>query len=124
VQHSVAQNVAEHLLYAAVAVCLLLPAVFGDGAGGWPRRLLANRWLATLGLISYGVFLWHNTIASELSRDGAPDWLPIGQFLSLTVIVLAVSIAVAALSYLLLERPLLRLKYRQGRAQSPRTAAR
>jgi peptidoglycan/LPS O-acetylase OafA/YrhL len=122
-QLSVAQDVGEHLLYAAVALCLLLPAVFGDRAGGWPRRVLANRWLAALGLISYGVFLWHLTLAIKLSGESASGWLPFGRFLSLTVIVLAVSIPVAAASYLLLERPLLRLKYRQGRAQSSRTAA-
>jgi peptidoglycan/LPS O-acetylase OafA/YrhL len=122
-QLSVAQNVGEHLLYAAVALCLLLPAVFGDRSGGWPRVVLANRWLATLGLISYGVFLWHLTLAIKLSGEGASGWLPIGRFLSLTLIALAVSIPVAAVSYLLLERPLLRLKYRQGRAQSSRTAA-
>jgi peptidoglycan/LPS O-acetylase OafA/YrhL len=121
---TVAQNVAEHLLYAAVALCLLLPAVFGDGAGGWPRGVLANRWLAALGLISYGVFLWHLTLAIKLSGEGASGWLPIGRFLSLTVIVLVVSVPVAAASYVLLERPLLRLKYRQGRAQSSRAAVR
>jgi peptidoglycan/LPS O-acetylase OafA/YrhL len=120
---SVAQSVGEHLLYAGVAVCLLLPAVFGDGAGGWPRRVLANRWLARLGLISYGVFLWHLTLAIKLSGERAGGWLPIGNFLSLTVVVLAVSIPIAAASYLLLERPLLRLKYRQRNAQATRTAA-
>ncbi|MEA2431879.1 MAG: hypothetical protein QOI19_2352 [Thermoleophilaceae bacterium] len=119
---SVAQNVGEHLLYAAVALCLLLPAVFGDNGGGWPRRVLAKRWLALLGLISYGVFLWHLTLAIKLSGEGVGGWLPIGRFLSLTVIVVAVSVPVAAASYLLLERPLLRLKYRQGRAQSSRAA--
>jgi peptidoglycan/LPS O-acetylase OafA/YrhL len=121
---SVAQNLGEHVLYAAVALCLLLPAVFGDTGGGWPRRLLANRWLATLGLISYGVFLWHLTLAIKLSGEGAGGWLPIGRFLSLTVIALAVSVPLAAASYLLLERPLLRLKHRQGRAQSSRAAVR
>jgi peptidoglycan/LPS O-acetylase OafA/YrhL len=122
-QQSIAQNIGEHLLYGAVALCLLLPAIFGESSGGWPRRVLANRWLAALGLISYGVFLWHLTLAVKLSGEGASGWLPIGRFLSLTVIVVAVSIPVAAVSYLLVERPLLRLKYRQGRAQSSRTAA-
>jgi peptidoglycan/LPS O-acetylase OafA/YrhL len=120
---TVAQNVGEHLLYAGVAVCLLLPAVFGHTAGGWPRRVLANRWLARLGLISYGVFLWHLTLAIKLSGEHAGGWLPIGNFLSLTVVVLAVSIPVAAGSYLVVERPLLRLKYRQRNAQAARTAA-
>ena len=119
---SVAQHVGEHLLYAAVALCLLLPAVFGDAAGGWPRRVLANRWLARLGLISYGVFLWHLTLAIKLSGEGAGGWLPIGRFLSLTVFVLAVAVPAAVASYLVLERPLMRLKYRQGSAQATRTA--
>ena len=119
---SVAQNIGTYLLYGAVAFCLLLPAIFGERAGGWPRRVLANRWLARLGLISYGVFLWHLTIAIKLSGEGVGGWLPIGRFLTLTLVVLAVTVPIAAASYLLLERPLLRLKYRQGRAQARRTA--
>jgi peptidoglycan/LPS O-acetylase OafA/YrhL len=113
-QLTAAQVVGEHVLYGAVGLCLLLPAVFGDGSGGWPRRVLANRWLATLGLISYGLFLWHLTLAIKLSGEGAAGWLPIGRFLSLAVLTAAVSIPVAALSYVLLERPLLRLKYRRA----------
>jgi peptidoglycan/LPS O-acetylase OafA/YrhL len=119
---SIAQNAGEHLLYAAVAFCLLLPAVFGEQGGGWPRRVLANRWLASLGLISYGVFLWHNKLAGMLSDAGVGDWLPIGPFPTLTLIVLAVSVPIAVASYQLVERPLLRLKYRQRTAQAARTA--
>jgi peptidoglycan/LPS O-acetylase OafA/YrhL len=119
---TVAQNVGQHLLYGAVALCLLLPAVFGDAAGGWPRRVLANRWLARLGLISYGVFLWHLTIAVKLSGEGVGGWLPIGRFLTLTLVVLVVTVPIATASYVLLERPLLRLKYRQARAQATPTA--
>jgi peptidoglycan/LPS O-acetylase OafA/YrhL len=105
---SVAQTVGEHLLYAGVALGLLLPAVFGDRAGGWPRRVLANRWLAALGLISYGVFLWHLTIAVKLSGEGLDGFVP------LTLVTAAVAIPIAALSYVLVERPLLRLKYRRA----------
>ena len=47
----------------------------------------------------------------------------LGRFLSLTVVVLAVSIPIAAASYFVVERPLLRLKYRQRNAQTARTAA-
>jgi peptidoglycan/LPS O-acetylase OafA/YrhL len=106
-----AQVVAEYVLEGAIALCLLLPAVFGDRAGGWPRRVLAHRRLAWLGLISYGVFLWHLPIAVELAGKGAGGWLPIGRFLSLTLITAAVAIPAAAASYYVVERPLLRLKY-------------
>jgi peptidoglycan/LPS O-acetylase OafA/YrhL len=119
---SVAQNVGLYLLYAGVAFCLLLPAVLVGSGRGWPRRVLANRWLARLGLISYGVFLWHLTIAIKLSGEGVGGWLPIGRFLTLTLVVLVVTVPIAAASYLLFERPLLRLKYRQGSAQAARTA--
>jgi peptidoglycan/LPS O-acetylase OafA/YrhL len=37
-------------------------------------------------------------------------------------VVLGVTVPIAAASYLLFERPLLRLKYRQGSAQAARTA--
>jgi peptidoglycan/LPS O-acetylase OafA/YrhL len=114
---SVAQVVGEHLLYAGVALGLLLPAVVGDNAGGWPRRMLANRWLATLGLISYGVFLWHLTIAIKLSGEGLDGFVP------LTIVTSAAAIAIAALSYVLLERPLLRLKYRRAAGRPSRAAS-
>jgi peptidoglycan/LPS O-acetylase OafA/YrhL len=110
-----AQVVAEYVLEGAIALCLLLPAVFGDRAGGWPRRVLANRRLAWLGLISYGVFLWHLPIAVKLSGKGAGGWLPIGGFLSLTVLTIAVAIPAAAASYYVVERPLLRLKYSRAK---------
>jgi peptidoglycan/LPS O-acetylase OafA/YrhL len=105
-----AQVLAEYALEGAIALCLLLPAVFGDGAGGWPRRLLADRRLAWLGLISYGIFLWHLPIAVKLSGKGAADWLPIGGFLSLTVLTAVLAVPAAAVSYYLVERPLLRRK--------------
>jgi peptidoglycan/LPS O-acetylase OafA/YrhL len=97
-----AVHLLRHLLYGLSAALLLLPAVFGFEAGGLPRRILANRALAWLGLISYGIFLWHYSLAAEL------DELP---FLLLVPVTLALSTGVAALSYYVLERPLLRLKH-------------
>lgn len=107
--------VGEHLLEGAVGVGLLLPAVIGESGGGWPRRVLANRSLAWLGLVSYGVFLWHLPVAVKLWGEGAGGWLPLGRFLSLTLFTAAIAVAAAALSYYVLERPLLRLKYRRTR---------
>ena len=65
--------------------------------------------------VSYGVFLWHLPVAVKLWGEGAGGWLPLGRFLSLTLFTAAIAVAAAALSYYILERPLLRLKYRRTR---------
>jgi peptidoglycan/LPS O-acetylase OafA/YrhL len=104
------QRVVSHLAFGAIAALLLLPAVFGDRSGGSPRRLLAHPVMAWLGLISYGIFLWHYFIALRL-RGTVPDLDP-GLILIAT---LAITIPCAAASYYLVERPLLRLKYRRVR---------
>jgi peptidoglycan/LPS O-acetylase OafA/YrhL len=107
---SKAQNVIHHLIFGLVAFLLLLPAVFGDGKGGLPRRILANPLLAWIGLISYGIFLWHLAIAQKFGPLGAD--LP---FVWALIATATVSTAVAATSYYLLERPILRLKYHRLR---------
>lgn len=107
---SKAQQVVHHLVFGLVAFLLLLPAVFGDQRGGVPRRILANPVLAWIGLISYGIFLWHFAIASKFVR-GELDLPYVPSLIAITIL----SIAVAAVSYYLIERPILRLKYRRLR---------
>jgi peptidoglycan/LPS O-acetylase OafA/YrhL len=111
----------EHVGYAAVAFLLLLPAIFGDWAGGWPRRLVAWPVLGWLGLVSYGIFLWHSNIMLELNEHGAQGWLPGSGFLSLLIPTLAIAIPIAAASYYIVEKPALRFK---DRRRGPRAADR
>lgn len=89
-----------HLCFGVVAL-LLLPAIFGEPGRGVPDRLLANPVIAWLGLVSYGIFLWHYAFALYFDELG---------FLPLLAVTLAGAVACAAVSYYLLERPLLRLK--------------
>jgi peptidoglycan/LPS O-acetylase OafA/YrhL len=108
---SSAQYFARHYLYALVALGLLLPAVFGAPDQGLVRRFLGQPWLLYLGLVSYGIYLWHLTVFVQLDRWGllgggsGPDvylvWLLVGA-LGAT--------ALASASYWLIERPLLGLK--------------
>lgn len=119
----VPETLAVLFLTGALVVLLVLPAVFGEEAGGGPRRLLAWRPVAWLGLVSYGLFLWHLPVAeylivpagsSRLSADGPglSAELPFAVTPILLLLTLAVSAALAAASYYLVELPFLRRKER------------
>jgi peptidoglycan/LPS O-acetylase OafA/YrhL len=98
----------------------MLPAVFGEGAGGLPRRILANRTLTWVGVISYGIFLWHPILLNRMPGWGLDRWIPGWPFLSLALVILPVSLACGWLSYRLVEQPAMRL----ARARTdPRQAA-
>lgn len=105
----------KHLFYDGFALMLVLPAAFGDERGGLPRRVLAWAPLAWLGLISYGIFLWHLRLLGWLGEHGAYDWIPGSAFISLMVAGLGLTVTVAAISYYVVERPLLALKDRGPR---------
>jgi peptidoglycan/LPS O-acetylase OafA/YrhL len=100
-----------HLFYAAIAGAFALPAMLGEPVEGRrdvPARVLGWRPVAWLGLISYGIFLWHLPLCEKLLR--VQDWTPHGSFFVFTIVVAAVAIVAASLSYYLVERPLLRFK--------------
>ena len=104
--YAVWQNLAEHLLFAAFAVAVVLPAVVD--APGVPRRVLTRPPLVWLGTISYGIFLWHFQIAERLAHA----WIPGIGLGALTAATLVLSVAAGALSYYAIERPALRLRLR------------
>jgi len=88
---------------------LLLPAVFGNPNRGLVARILTNPVLMWFGVISYGIALWHVVIMADLGLDGNASFLETFAIGSL------ITIPVAAISYYLIERPLMKFKYRSPR---------
>jgi peptidoglycan/LPS O-acetylase OafA/YrhL len=111
------QAVSRQWLYGLFAFLLILPAVFGPQDVGMVRRLLRSRVFVATGLVSYGIYLWHETWITEARR-----WLHLAlfnaSFLQLTLIVVALSVASAAVSYVLVEQPMQRLGRRRPSASA------
>ena len=97
---------AMNLASAALVACLV--------SSPWPglRVFFQCAPLVWVGRVSYGIYLWHIVVFLMLGRLG----LPLGWGYWPTAV--GVTIALAALSYYLLERPVLRLKRRFERVAS------
>ncbi|MEA2364753.1 MAG: hypothetical protein QOI32_265 [Thermoleophilaceae bacterium] len=106
---------ARHYLFTIVAIGLLLPAFFGDPERGLVRRLLANRVLLWLGLVSYGINLWHSAVYEQMARWDFAEIADATHRYIWFFVAAALSALVAAASYYGVERPALRLKRLVGR---------
>jgi peptidoglycan/LPS O-acetylase OafA/YrhL len=117
----VAKTLAALLLTAALIALLVAPAVFAADMRALPRRVLAAAPLGLLGLISYGVYLWHLAVAELLGLSANPTQFSarglnlvakLHHFRTpvLFVLTLGVSCVIAALSYRFVELPFLRRK--------------
>lgn len=74
-------------------------------------RLLAPlewRWLSLIGIASYSLYLWHEPLVAAAAGHGLATASP----LLFVAVLLAISVAVSAISYRLLERPFLRRRAR------------
>jgi len=94
----------QHLGFALVALLIMAPLVLGSSSGG-AQLAMRTRTVAWLGLVSYGIFLWHNAIVLRLSHEF--EW----SFVPLMLATVALTVPIAALSYYLVERPILRWKH-------------
>jgi peptidoglycan/LPS O-acetylase OafA/YrhL len=124
--HSTSKVLGTAVLSTAMAFLVVLPAVFGQERGGLVRRLLANRALAWVGVVSYGVYLWHSALIWWLADSNGWTWsktAPISRVVpgfvmdhQLTsafaagVVGLAFTLVAASVSYYAVELPFLRRK--------------
>jgi peptidoglycan/LPS O-acetylase OafA/YrhL len=96
-----------HMLMGAL---ILTPVVFGNPNQGQSRRFLGHPAMVWLGLISYGLYLWHFSIAYYLGIGDQHAGFGLVLFITL-----ALSVPLAAFNWYAIEKPLMRFKYRRRR---------
>ncbi len=116
-----AQAIGLNLCQMIVGICVVVPVVLGPQDHGTIRRALRSRVAVYLGLVSYGIYLWHWYILRIVA-----DWLgwPLnrGNYVVVLALALPIVIFAATMSWFGLERPVLRLAHRiapGGRRASP-----
>jgi peptidoglycan/LPS O-acetylase OafA/YrhL len=99
----------EQTCYAVVAFFLVVPAVLPKADGGRIDGFLRARPVAFVGLVSYAIYLWHQACIGQ-----AFAWLGVPYFKGTVmypfVVAFPLTVAVSAVSYYLVERPVMRLK--------------
>jgi peptidoglycan/LPS O-acetylase OafA/YrhL len=117
-----AKSVVDVLLMAVITTLVVLPAVYGGSR--LPHRVLAAAPLAWIGVVSFGIYLWHLTIAELITLPGVPrhftaggldltDKIPFLATPLLLALTIALSSGIAWLSYHYVELPFLRRKERR-----------
>jgi peptidoglycan/LPS O-acetylase OafA/YrhL len=113
----------QHYIYGAAALFVMLPLVIGTGAGR-ADTLLGSRTARLFGNLSYSIYLWHVPVMLWLQRQfGYREFH--GHFWPLLVATSAVTFVIAAASWFVVERPILRYGSRpwRGPEQAARTPA-
>jgi peptidoglycan/LPS O-acetylase OafA/YrhL len=112
------QFFAEHVLYTPFVFLLLLPAVFGEDRRDPIRRFLAWRPIAYVGMISYSFYLYHFGVLvfqarrwNELGWGTVPDSGP--KWAAWLICAYLGTVAVGSVSFWLIEKPFMNLKYRR-----------
>ena len=96
-------------LFGVFSFFVLAPAMFGDQQATRARRFLASKPLVLLGTVSLGFYLFHLAFLGK-----SQEWLGVGSFGGTLPEVFAItfvcSVAMAFVSYWLVEKPFLALK--------------
>lgn len=101
---------ALHQLYGIVALSMALPAVFGAPTRGAVRRLLGHPALLWLGMISYGVYLWHVPVLQFAFEHEYGNFPGIHPYMEWIAVAVTGGVTFGALSWYLVERPFMRLR--------------
>jgi peptidoglycan/LPS O-acetylase OafA/YrhL len=111
---SVGRYFTHHLLAGTVGALIVCPAALHDRAGGRIRDVLASPALRSIGFISYGIFLWHVPLITQVLKwtGGKPFN---GDFWPVLIWSAVLTLLAAWATYVLIERPL--MQTRAGRRE-------
>lgn len=104
----------------SISFGLLLIALVTTGARSRLASVLQWRPLASAGLISYSLFLWHEPVVRWLNAQGLTHSGRLGLGLNI-LLVAAISLSLATISYVVVERPFMALRKRPARPRPPVT---
>ena len=108
--------ISVHFLYTAIGLLIVLPCVVGDQRRGLLRRGLSWRPVVWVGMVSYGVYLWHRVVIDALGKWHIPTdvarALQVSPGVIYLLFVIVLTLIVAGISWHLIERPALRIAHR------------
>ena len=118
------EALAHIVLSGILAAAFVLPAIFGEHAGGVPRRILRFAPVAWVGMVSYSVYLWHLPVAQWIAVRHDPfhfsgtglnllGHVDTGSTLLLYVVTVGLTAILAALTYYGVERPAIDFSHRR-----------
>ena len=97
----------EYVGFGVIALLIVLPATFGGDGPGAYRAFLRHPIPTWLGVVSYGIFLWQFPVLVAALDLGVDGWWPAHPFPVVAAVTFAGTVVCAAISYYLLERPLM-----------------
>lgn len=106
------QFLSTRVAFSFIALAFLIPIVLGRQDRGPVRALLGNRVMVWLGLVSYGVYIWHEAWQIIYLRwtGNQPFNSP---FLGMMAATVVLSVLAAAISFYAIERPAMRFGRRR-----------
>lgn len=113
IRYTTSQHLVLHAGYTAVAGLLVAPLVLG-WPGRSPASLLATRPMRVLGALSFGIYLWQNLAMELIVRRYPEQWRTVsggffgGPFRPLLLWTVVVTVLMALVTFVLVERPALR----------------
>lgn len=118
------QELLDHAVLTAFTLLLIAPMTVPGARSRFMDGLLTNRPVLYLGQVSLGVYLWHEIVINLWLKNGAifgsspvptPEFRGQMGFFELLAFTLTISVALASVSYYLVERPVIRLGERTAR---------